>query len=93
VRKTGYTPSELRQLTAEMLTLNAKRNAPSLPQNEAKLLIKINQHIPADVQNRYDELITRRDAETLTSDEYLELLDLTKKLKHLTISVWKPWPN
>jgi hypothetical protein len=72
-------PAELRRLTAEMLTLSAKRNAPSLSKNESALLLKINQRLPVDVQNRYDELIAKREAETLTPDEYSELLDLTRQ--------------
>jgi len=36
---------------------------------------------PDDIQVRYDELIAKRQAETLTPDEYKELLRLTKQIE------------
>ena len=57
--------SELRQFTAQVLALNAKRMAPSVTQEEAALLLQINSPLPADLQQRFDELIVKRDAETL----------------------------
>lgn len=76
-------PAELRRLTSETLALNARRNAPNLPKNEAELLIQINQRLSADVQNRYDKLIAKRDLETLTPAEYNELLDLTQETENI----------
>jgi len=65
---------ELRQFTAQMLALSAKRMAPSITQEEAELLLHINSRLPEDVQQCYDELIAKRDAETLSDEEYTELL-------------------
>jgi hypothetical protein len=84
--------SELEQFVSQVLALRAKRRAPSLPQTEAELLLKINQGMPPEVQARYSELIDKREAETLTPDEYDELLCLTdqveeveaRRLKYLT---------
>src|SRR6476659_5877437 len=73
--------TELRQFTAQVLALNAKRIAPSVTQEEATLLLQINTSLPADVQRRFDELIVKRDAETLNPEEYAELLRLTQQVE------------
>jgi hypothetical protein len=74
---------ELGKLVSQVIGLQAQRKAPSLPQVEAELLLKINQGVPPDVQKRYDELITKRQAEILTPDEYNELLRLTDQIENL----------
>ena len=51
-------------------------------QEEAELLEKINQDLPPDVQRRYDELTAKRRAETLTPEEYKELLALIDCNEH-----------
>ena len=63
--------------------LRAQRQAPSLPRAEAELLQKANQSIPAEIQRRYDALIAKRKAETLTPEEYAELLRLTDRVENL----------
>lgn len=50
---------------------------------ESQLLLKINQGIPADLQRKYDELMKKRRAETITSEEYSELLRLTNQIEKL----------
>jgi uncharacterized protein YydD (DUF2326 family) len=72
---------ELEQFISQVLTLRAKRIAPSLPEEEARLLEKINQGLPPDVQQRYDELTAKRRAETLTPEEHEELLDLIDRIE------------
>jgi DNA-binding Xre family transcriptional regulator len=37
------------------------------------------------IQKRYDELIAKRQAETLTSAEYQELLQMTEKIERLEV--------
>jgi len=69
---------ELEQLVSQVIVLQAQRRAPSLPQKEAELLRKINQGLPADIQARYDHLIAKRRSESLSDDEYRELLQLTE---------------
>jgi transcriptional regulator of met regulon len=75
--------ADLDDLVHKMLVLRAKRVAPSLPHNESVLLQKINQGIPYKVQKRYDDLVSKRKAETLTSDEHAELLKLTNIVEDL----------
>lgn len=73
--------SELEQFARQVIALRARRQAPCLPHVEAKLLIKINQGADPDVQQRYDELIEKRQAESLSSDEYQELLRLSDEIE------------
>jgi len=54
-----------------------------LSARESELLLNINQGIPAAMQRRYDELIEKRDARTLTTEEYKELLQLTDQVELL----------
>jgi hypothetical protein len=75
--------SELEKLVASVIALQAQRRAPSLPKAEAELLLKINQGIPADLQKRYNELIAKRRATTLSPDEYEELLRMTDEVEKL----------
>ena len=72
---------ELEQLMSQVITLQARRKAPSLPKNESELLLRINQGLPLDVQKRFDELVAKRQAETLTQNEHQELLDLTDRIE------------
>ena len=74
---------EFEQFSFQIIALRAQRQAPSLPQDEANLLIKINQGVPPKVQERYNELVDKRRAESLMSDEYDELLRLTNQVENL----------
>lgn len=57
----------------------------SMPKEEAELLLKINRSAPPSLQARYDDLIAKRIDETLTSDEYRELLQLTDQMEGLDV--------
>ncbi len=72
---------ELEEFVAGVLTLRAKRKAPSVSAAAADLLLRINQGIPVPLQQRYLELIKKRQAETLTPDEHEELLQLTAEVE------------
>jgi len=76
---------ELEQFVFQVIALRAKRQAPSLPRAESELLLKINEGLPSDVQQRYANLIAKRQAETLTPDEYAELLKLTQQAEQLQV--------
>lgn len=73
--------ADLEWLTNQILALRAKRRAPSLPHKEAELLQKINQGLPAATQQRFDLLTAKRRAETLTEEEYEELLQLVDEIE------------
>lgn len=68
---------EREQLLARILVLRAKRSAPSLPARETELLLKINQGLPEQDTHRYQALMGKRRAGTLTPEEHRELLRLT----------------
>ena len=70
---------DLGQLTAAVLALRARRSAPSVSMEEAELLRRINAGLPDDVQSQYDALIQKRDAETLSEQEYDDLQRLTRE--------------
>lgn len=75
--------AELERFVSQIIILQAQRKASSLPQKEAELLLKINQGIPPDTQRHYNELITKREAENLTTNEDRELLYLTEQIEQL----------
>jgi hypothetical protein len=72
---------ELEHFVSQVIALQARRRSPNLPKNEADLLLKINQGLPSDTKKRYDELVTKRKAETLTADEHQELLRLIDQIE------------
>lgn len=74
---------ELEEFASNVNALVAKRKAPSLATHEADLLLKINEGVPASVQQRYSELIALRQAETLTAEQYAELLRLTQQVEQI----------
>jgi hypothetical protein len=73
--------SDLEQLMSQVIALQAQRKASSLPKAETDLLLKINQGLPAHSQQRFNELVAKRQAETLTAEEHQELLQLTDYLE------------
>jgi hypothetical protein len=73
--------SELEQFVSQVIVLQAQRKAIRLPEAEAKLLLNINQSIPANIQEEYEELAVKRDDEILTDDEHEKLLQLTEEIE------------
>src|SRR5437879_2785457 len=78
-------PRDLEEFVQRVLALQAQRRAPSLAETETELILKINQGAPAELQARYDELIAKRRAETLTPGEHAELLRLTEQMEGLEV--------
>lgn len=74
-------PRELEQLIAQLLVLRAQRLAPSLADQEADLLEKINRGLSPEAQKRFDELTAKCSAETLTPEEHRELLASTDRIE------------
>lgn len=72
---------ELDNFVAQVITLRARRSAPSLPRREAELLLAINERLPEADQQRYNELLIKRDDESLTNAEYEELLRLSDRIE------------
>ena len=67
---------ELEHFVSRVLVLRGQRLAPSLAAEEARLLEKVNQGLSPPAQQRYDELTAKRKAESLSSEEHRELLEM-----------------
>jgi len=74
---------EIEQFVSQVINLRAQRLVHRLSQAEANFIVKINQGLPAEVQEQYDELIDKRRDEVLSSEEYSELLRLTDQIEKM----------
>ena len=74
-------PQDFAALIAQILALRALRAAPHLSQEETALLLQINDGIAPDTQRRFADLVARRQAETITSEEIAELRQLTDQIE------------
>jgi hypothetical protein len=73
--------NELASFVAQVVALRAQREAPHLSQSETRLLLQINQGLPAQTQRRFDELVAKRQAETITPEEMEELIQITDQIE------------
>jgi hypothetical protein len=74
-------PAELEKFVAEAIALRAQRQTANLSAQESELLLKINRGIAPKTQRRFDELVAKRQNETLAPEEHRELLRLTDKIE------------
>ena len=72
---------DLEAFVAQVIALRAQRNAPHLTQEETVLLRQINAPLAPDLQQRFDELIAKRQAETISPDELQELIGITEQIE------------
>ncbi len=72
---------ELEGFVQDLIALKAKHQAPSLSKDETELLLKINQGLSQDIEKRYQILTQKRSQETLTEQEYQELLQLSDRVE------------
>lgn len=77
--------AELEQFVARVLALRARLKAPSIPEQEAKLLGRINAGLSATQQQRFATLDHKRQEETLTDREHQELLALTDQMEQQNV--------
>jgi hypothetical protein len=75
--------TDLEQLLHQVVVLRARRKAQVLPEEEAQLLLKINQGVPADLRAHYQVLRQKREAETLTDTEYDTLIQLSNQIEQI----------
>lgn len=73
--------NELEDFADRVMALRARRRAPSLPKAETELLQKINQGLPADERQRYEQLYDKSHEETITPEEHTELLQLIDRIE------------
>lgn len=74
-------PVEWERFLSKVWALRPPHAERVLSHEESALLLKINQGVPAETQRRYDVLIAKRRANTLTPEEYEELLRLTDEIE------------
>lgn len=70
-------PQEFDAFVSRIVALRAQRTATALSQEETTLLLQINAGLSAAHQRRYDELVAKRQAETITPAELQELIQMT----------------
>jgi hypothetical protein len=75
--------TELDLLLQQVVYLRARRKTAVLPEDEAQLLLRINQGIPADLLAQYQLLLQKRDAETLTDSEHSLLIQLSTQIEQI----------
>jgi hypothetical protein len=76
---------EFDQLVGRVLWLRARRKAPILEPAETELLLEINQGIPMELHQRYQALRDKRDDETLTDKEHIEIIQLSNQIEMLGV--------
>ncbi len=74
---------QLRHFVSQVLARTARRLAPQLDRQESELLEKINEGLPAELEERYRGLIAARQAETLAPAEMEELQAITEQAEAL----------
>ena len=74
-------PSELAAFIAQVLRLHAQYQAPHVGQSETELLLQVNQGLAPELRRRFDELVARRQAATITPDEMRELIQITDQIE------------
>src|SRR5579885_1728887 len=65
-----------------LLALRAQRQGSHLSESETALLLQINQGIDPPSARRLNELVAKRQDETITPDELHELIALTDQVEH-----------
>lgn len=73
--------SELEAFADEVNTLLAQRKAPSLSKEETQLITRINQGLPIEVVDRFQQLRDKQDAASLTAEETEELAHLVEQIE------------
>lgn len=77
--------SELETLIAKVITLRAKRKKSYCSEQESELLLKINQKLPANSQQRFNDLLSKRQAEQLSPAEQHELINLSEQIEQANV--------
>ena len=75
--------SDLDRVLHQIATLRARRKLTVLPEEESKLLLKVNQPVPSGLRSNYQVLREKREAETLTDDEYDRLIQLSEQIESI----------
>jgi hypothetical protein len=77
--------SELNKFVSRLQILRRQSKTPRLPKKESELLLKINQGVPEQLQQRYDALLRKRRQKKLTRSEHQELLGLSQQMEQFDV--------
>lgn len=77
--------SELEEFVSEVFSRKIREGTHSLSEREAELLMNINQGLPLATQERLNELIDKRRAETISTKELRELKKLTNQVEKFDV--------
>ncbi|MEM7536572.1 MAG: STAS/SEC14 domain-containing protein [Chloroflexota bacterium] len=72
---------EFEQFVEKVMALRISRRVPSLSKRETELIQKINEGVPDEVRLRFRFLRERMLDETISPDEYEELIKLTEQIE------------
>lgn len=76
---------ELKGFLEQVSSFYAQRKTPHLSKRETELLQNINRGFSPSLWQSYKQLIVKRDNETLTADEYQQLLTLSDQLEAVNV--------
>lgn len=76
---------DLEQFAVRLFARKAREETPSLSAAETRLLLKINQDLPAAARQRLNELIDQRQAARISPAELEELMQLTEQAEALGV--------
>jgi|GEM_PF-1552909 len=79
-------PPELEQHIAQALSLRAQHTATSSPTTESELLRRINTGFSDEFYTRLDNLIAKRQDDTLSSEEHAELMRMLDQVEARDVS-------
>ncbi len=74
-------PGDFANVVERVLLMRADRVATHADQSETILLRQINNGPPVEMQKRFDELVAKREAESISPDELSEFIDLTELIE------------
>ena len=77
---------DLQKFSATLHAVRSQRHAPCLSADESELFQQINEPLPTELQRRFDELVSKRDACTLSVAEHDELLQLTERVEAANVA-------
>jgi hypothetical protein len=76
---------DLQKFRSQVLAMTARRAASNVSQDEAQCLLQINQRLAPGLQEQYEELIGKREAETLTAEQHAMLLQLSQQAEAIDV--------
>ena len=72
---------EFEAFVAHLLALRAQREDPHLSQSETSLLLQVNEGVPTTMRQRFNELVAKRQLETITPMELDDLKTITDEIE------------